>query len=285
MTNSKIAKPDCVSRHVPAFAPAAAALGWLLGLLAPGPHGLCRANGASPGEISETFAGDTFDRTRWWFDRRSPPGVRVELGGEILHVVVPPGAAGRPAASLRAQFAVEGDFDIRAEYEIKALPRPPKEWSNIEIFISGPDGAAAVIRTNHAVAGDGYSLWFEPSSGKGTGGAWKHMSTHDDAGTLRLERIGQELRFWAAARGGKMKMIGAVPLGDGPIRQVEVRGIAPATRSALDYRVDNISVRADRLIEPPKPADSLIGRGAWKIMAIFPLGAAVLWAWQRRARR
>lgn len=257
----------------------------LWGLLGPGSHGPCRADGPAAFEVRENFAGETFDRARWSVDRRSPPGVRVDLGGESLRIAVPGGPAGRPPAALRALFSIEGDFELRADYALEALPRPAQEWSNVEIFIDGPDGAAAVIRTNHATLGDGYTLWCEPAPGRGPG-AWKHVPTGDRAGTLRLERVGHELRFWAAAPGHEPRQLGTAPFGDRPVRRIEFRAITPRLRVPLAFRLDDIIARADRLIEPPRPADLMYGRSPWVIAAFAAFLALVALATAGlRARR
>ncbi len=282
MTSIEAAIPNRCPRTLTHFL-SPSALACLLNLIGLGTHTSCLAGGPASAEVRETFAGQTFDRARWSVDRRSPPGVQIDLDGEALHVVVPPGAAGRPPAALHAKFALEGNFDIRANYAIKALPRPSKEWSNVEIFINGPDGAAAVIRTNHASQGNGYNLWFEPAPGLGIGGAWKHVPTGDKAGTLRLERVGRELRFWAAASGGQWQQIGSVPFGDQPIRQVEVRAITPALASALDFRLDDVIIRADRLIEPPRPSDSMSAWRLWVFVGIAALVLAAFWIWWRKS--
>lgn len=252
----------------------------------------CRADSPGPVEVRESFAGRSLDRARWMVDGRGPQGVKVNLRGGALHFVVPAGPSGRPPVALRSLFGLEGDFDIRADYEARSFPRPRKDWASIEIFVTGLDGAAAVIRTNHASLGPGYSLWCELAPGRVARGAWKHVPTRDRAGTLRIERVGRELRYWTAEPGGGFRALGSTDFGDGPIRQVEFRATVPDSKEALDFSLDNVAVRAGRLtaragrsIEPPAPSVSIFGAGIWVCGILAPLAAATAWFLFRKTRR
>ena len=94
---------------------------------------------------------------------------------------------------LDSRFGLEGDFDISVDYSIRSLPRPEKEWTNLSIFIIGPDGMAAMTRTNNSNSGEGYSMWFQPWEGSKAKGTARNVPTQDKAGTLRLARLGKEL--------------------------------------------------------------------------------------------
>jgi hypothetical protein len=211
--------------------------------------------------VREGFDDGSFARRTWSLDRRNPPGVRIALEGGELRWQIPAGPSGRPPALFRSRCTIGGDFAVRASYRLASLPMPREGWSNVEIFVSGLNGDAAVIRTNHATAGPGYSLWFEPAPGGGAKGDWKHAPTRDEAGVLELRRVGRTLRFAAGA--GEPKPLGTVEFGDGEISRIEVRVIVGASREPTVVAFDEVAIEAERIAEPPEPADSLFGAWSW----------------------
>jgi hypothetical protein len=238
-----------------------------------------------PVEFLEGFTGGSFDRRKWMLIPQSPPGVQFDLSGDSLHIIVPPGPSGRPAASFRANFQIEGDFELRMDYQIGSLPKPKNEWVNVEIFVDGTDGFAAVIRTNHAAQGHGYTMWFDPRDKAKAQGVWKHVPTSDQSGTLRLQRLGSEVHYWAAAPAKDLNRIGSVAFGSGPIHHIEFRVIAPKLESPVELTLDSIAVKADRLIERERPATSRFGPRSW-IGGVAVVGgsamATLVWFWYRR---
>lgn len=256
------------------------ALGMAFGAL-----GGCRPTGTGEGKpvIQEGFDGGSFERRLWSLDRRNPPGVSVSLDRGELRWQIPPGPLGRPAAVIQSRCTIGGDFDLRAQYRIETLPMPREGWSNVEIFISGGDGDAAVIRTNHATEGAGYSLWFEPSTGRDVEGSWKHVPTRDDSGLLRLRRVGQTLEF--VAGDGEGQPVGSVEYGGGPIDRVEFRIATAALRSPAVVAFDDLTIEGDRIVEPPPPADSNVGPRTWAaIGAVFAVVLAIGGVILRRRR-
>jgi hypothetical protein len=211
-------------------------------------------------QVREAFDSQNFDRDRWSIDPRSCPGLKSDLLANALHLVIPPGSANRPPAGLQGKFKIEGDFEIRMDYLARSLPRPQKDWSNVEIEIEGGGGAAAVIRTHHSKEGQGYTLWFGPSKGSGKAGKWKQIPTNASAGTLRLERSGGLLRYWVADQGQEPRKLGEVDYGTDPVDRVNIRVTAPASRSATDVTFDNIEVKADRIVGPSATAKPLLRR-------------------------
>ncbi|MGO8752791.1 MAG: hypothetical protein ACLQNE_43165, partial [Thermoguttaceae bacterium] len=139
-----------------------------------------------PQRIEEAFSHDQVARVLWMTERA---GARVDPGGGQLTIVVPKGPQGRPPAGLQSRFHIEGDFDARAQYRIGSWRKPKKQWINLDIVVEGPDGAASVIRTNHAELGSGNSFWYGPADSKRQG-AWKQVATNETSGWLRLKRSG-----------------------------------------------------------------------------------------------
>lgn len=186
------------------------------------------------------------------------------------------------------QLRIEGDFDIRMDYELVDFPRPKREWINAEIFIEGPDGKAAVIPVNHSEHGSGCSLWFEPAAGRSDSGKWHQVPSDDVRGTLRLERVGKTLRYHRCADGNELfEELGIVEFGADMVYNVEFRVLVPETKTAVRVQIDNVIVEADRLIGPPSPAQSIFGPASWigAIVVVVIAGGLSLWWWRIRRGR
>jgi hypothetical protein len=231
--------------------------------------------------LIESFDGGKLDSSNWMIDPMSPPGVKFDLVADGLRIRLPPGTHGRPPAVMQSRFEIEGNFDIRLSYRIGSLPKPKREWSNIEIYIDGQDGQAAVIRTNHAEVGPGYTLWYGPPKGSNKKGAWKHIPNRDDVGTLRLERSGRRLRFEAGYRPDGLREIGEVDFGDGTVEKLQFRLLVPETQADTDVAFEDVRVRADRLIGAPPPSKTMFGPRAWLGVVLVLLAASSVGIWIR----
>ena len=250
----------------------------------PAPAGVAAAQERP--RIEERFDGGTFNRQRWSIDPRNPPGVRFDLGQDNLRILIPPGPAGRNAASMQTrQLRIEGDFDLRMDYRLLTFPQPKKEWTNVEIFIEGPDGKAAVIRANHSQRGSGTSGWFQPAAGRKEPGYWRQIATSDTRGTLRLERAGKTLRYQRCVNeSGVFEELGTIEFGSAELFNVEFRVTAPATNALVEVELDNIVLEADRLIGPPTPARLLFGPASLVsvIVVLLASGGLCLYYWRVR---
>ncbi len=256
----------------------------LVGLLAatsPSAFGDADREAPEKPRIEEDFEG-AYDKALWKVDWMEGS---VDPTGEQLRMLIPPGPEGRAPAVFEAAFRVEGDFDIRCDYTLIEFPSPAREWLNAEIFVEGPDGAAAVIRTDHSQEGSGYTMWFEPAPEREARGAWRQVATSDQVGKLRLERTGGQLDFQVAGPGEvDFRTLGRVPFGTGPITKLAFRVVAPELNAPVEVLFDNIQIEADRLIEPTRPNASrwgLLGRS----VAIFVLLAGAAAIWYRLSRR
>jgi hypothetical protein len=233
-------------------------------------------------DLDETFSSREFDRTRWTLTNTSVALTRVDFSAGKMRIVVPPGPEKRPIMGLDSRFGLEGDFDINVDYVVRSLPKPAKEWVNLSIFIMGPDGMAAMIRTNNSSSGDGYSIWFQPSAGSKAKFTAMNVPTTDKSGKLRLARLGKQLIFYAASSGKSFKEIGAADFGDHPIDLVGFQILAPALKSPVDVELDNIAIKADRFIKlvfsPPAESSYVV----WIVCGAVVIAiAALFWWWQR----
>ena len=213
-------------------------------------------------------------------------GARVDPGGGQLTIIVPKGLQGRPPAGLKARFRIEGDFDARAQYRIGSWRRPKRQSINVEIYVEGPDGAASVMRTNHAQAGSGNSFWYGPADSKRQG-AWKQVATNETSGWLRLKRLGGELQFFVSGPGAaNFRPLGAVDFGTAPITNVSFRVSVPETESAVQVAFGKIEIEAQRVVEPPRAAGSMFGTRAWLgggVVLVVATGLGA-WVWRRTKR-
>jgi hypothetical protein len=278
-----MSRPSCLQRCLAVVSRCAG----VLAVVALIDAGQCaRGQAGAPSEVNETFAGGDFDRMRWTLKNVSVVLTKVDFSKGAMRLVVPPGPDKREIMGLDSRFGFEGDFDISVDYSIRSLPRPQKEWTNLSIFIMGPDGMAAMTRTNNSNSGEGYSMWFQPWEGSKAKGSAKNEPTQDKAGTLRLARLGKQLRYYAAARGKPQKEIGTVDFGDQPIETVGFQILAPALKSPIDVEYDNISIKADRFTKlvfvPPSGNGILL----WFLsgLAVITLAGLIWWWIFRRGR-
>jgi len=236
-------------------------------------------------EIMETFTGGDFDRTRWALLNTTVAVTKTDFSRSAMRLIVPPGPDMRPLVGLNSRFGLEGDFDISVDYSIRLLPRPEKEWVNVSIFIGGPDGMAAMTRTNNAKSGHGYSTWFQPPAGSKTQMQAGGEPTEDKAGTLRLARVGKELHYYASARGQPLKHIGTVEFGDHPIETLGFQVLAPPLKAPVDVEFDNISVKADRITGLVFVPQSGYGSLPWILSGLVVIALVLLWWWSARRVR
>jgi hypothetical protein len=237
-----------------------------------------------PAEVDESFANRDFDRARWTMGNLNVAAAKADLSRGTLRLVVPAAPAMRPLLGLDSRFGLEGDFEISVDYTLRSLPRPEKEWVNVSIYIQGADGQAAMTRTNDLKSGQGYNVWFQPGAGSKAKGAGQSVPTEDKAGSLKLERVGSELRCSAAAKGQSLHQIAAVEFGTRPVQQVGFHILAPAMKAPVDVEFDNVHVKAERFtgLAPPTPAG--YGVLLWVLAAgVVFIAAALVWWWRNRS--
>jgi hypothetical protein len=256
-----------------------------LWLILPFAQPACAAADSPPQRIEEAFSHNRFDKALW---TALQVGAQVEPRGGQLKVLVPKGPPGRPPLGLKARFRIEGDFDAQAAFTITSWQKPKKDWINVEIFVEGPDGSAAVIRNNNARGRSGYCLWYGPPPHSDHPGAYAQVAADDRSGTLRLKRSGEQLEFFFAGPGSAgFRQLGAVDFGTAPIATCIFRVTVPETESPVDVAFGKIEIEAERLIGLPVAPGSALGRRAWLGTGALLLVAGGLgaWAWRRAKRR
>ncbi len=214
---------------------------------------IARQSRAGPDRLGETFSGRRFDRHTWMMES-FPPGGQFDISNDSLHLLIPPGGLGRPPASLKGRFGLEGNFALRVDFSLDRWPAPMAEWTNLEIEIGGDDGRAAIIRTRHVDHGDGYVAWSQRKD-PASDGLWRQVPTSASSGTLRLVRKGAVLSFWAADPGSEQQLLDITEFGTSRVDSVAFRVTVPAIRGAVEARIDNITVEADRIVVEPRLPD------------------------------
>ncbi len=258
----------------------------ILGVAACQPDGSASGQDTAATEIVENFDRHDYDHMRWTLNNLGVSLTKVSFSDGTLRINVPPAIEKRPLMGLESRFGVEGDFEIRVDYRIRAMPRPQTEWVNASIFIIGPDGMAAITRTNNSATGDGYSLWFQPPDGSKAKGAATNVKTSDRAGTLYLARSGAQLAFSSSARGQPPNTIGSVEYGEKPIDKVAFHLLVPPMKSPVDIEFDSIAIKANRftrLAFTPPPQQSWLASilVATAVAAVF---GAACYIWTQRSR-
>jgi hypothetical protein len=233
--------------------------------------------GARP-VVREDFHGRTLNRSLW-----KPAHVSGRMGPKDgrLHVLVPRGSAGRVPEEIQSLAKIEGDFDIRADYGLVSLPKVKAGEIKVEIGVVGPEGAAVVFRSIHHKEGETYGLWFHAQEQGDAPPVFLLSRTTDRAGTMRLQRSGEELIGYAAGPGEDFRELGRASFGDGPVHTLLFRGAAPATDSDTEVTFANVEIQADRIIVPGLPARAW----PWLVGLAVPAAALGVFLYRRFAGR
>lgn len=214
-------------------------------------------------EIWERFDEKRLQRDMWNFDPRSPAGTVHSIDANNWKLTIPGGTGDRSPASLVSRCQLKGNFRVEMDYQLLKVPTLKNGNLQVAIFVSGPDGHAAVMRAIYHQLGHGYSVWYEPTD-KSRPGHWENHPTSSMSGRLRIRRLEKELVLEAHCSGeSKAINIGRVPFGNGPIDHLEIRVVVPETKGIAQVVIDDIHITADQIVHPQPPAISMVGRRAW----------------------
>ncbi len=195
-------------------------------------------------DVREEFENNEFDREQWKMDKVAPEVGTVEVTDGALHVVIPPGPAARPQFHFGSKFRIKGDFEATVDYRISSLPNPTKEFVNLEIIASGPQGMAHLARSNLHDAGEGFVVFhlpFEPSKEKQT---WKFTKGDAKKGRLRIRREGETVLYSQSTDENEgFQHLAEVKYGSGPIDKIQVGfSVMGETTKPYDIQIDNIEI-------------------------------------------
>jgi len=249
-------------------------------------------SGAFADVIDLDLKGQSYDPKLFRPDPEESSG-RWEVKNGVLQAVIPEGPAGRPPTSFAGLFRLEGDFEVSADYQLVAWPKPvaaadrkQRNVANIvEIVIKGPTEWCVVSR-KHLPAGERISLYGElPRWVKCIS---ELFPVSGSTGRLAARRKGGMIYFYRSEGGAPEVEIGLIPFGAGTVSDVSLRVHAMNTTDALDVRFSRLHVAADeidRILGGNPPRRS--GR-PWALVTVVTLtlsgAVAVMWiALRRRA--
>ncbi|AGA28031.1 hypothetical protein [Singulisphaera acidiphila] len=243
------------------------------------------ASGSYSDSIEVNFSDQAYDRTLFRPNVRRSLG-RWEVKDGKLRAEIPKGGGDRPPIGFVGLFHLEGDFEVTADYQIVALPKPKASstkkggdaMNSIELVISGAPGWCVGSRKFLSI-GEKVSSYGELE------GSRKFISDNlpvsGTIGRLEVRRKDGNIQFYHAEAGSTPVLIGTVPFGDGPVNEVGLQVYAMNTVDALDVRFSHVQVGADRIIRGLLDSSSTRQMLLWGLLALVV--AALVYAWWRFA--
>jgi hypothetical protein len=164
---------------------------------------------------------------------------------------------------LYSYFAVAGDFDVAANYEVLGMPKPQSGYGvscGIAVDTKGPGGMVAITRGETVGKGSTYVV----TRGKQEAGETKYDSTFypttAKTGRLILRREKADVICLAAdGPQAEPRELIRLPFVPDTIRQVRLFGDLGGSHTSLDARLTQIQIRAVEIAggvpkyEPPRP--------------------------------
>jgi serine/threonine-protein kinase len=201
--------------------------------------------------------------------RPDPRGVRI---------IIPPKLG--ETVAIETKFAIHGDFDLRAGYEILACPTPDRGWgAGPEVLVKLPGGwdkLASLSRfarpadTKSARPADTiYSAAFvrEVEGERKTTGNWPATSARK--GTFRLVRTGPILHY-LVAEGDKpeFRQICQVEFGAEDLEMARLAAVTGGSPTAVDVLWKDIELRAEALPGLPGTSTETPRPSPWLVLAV-----------------
>jgi hypothetical protein len=232
--------------------------------------------------VTESFDGNSYDHAQWQLATPNEAVGKVEVVDDALVITAPPADKSRPQIGNHGKFSFVGDFEISMDFELLTpLPDATQDYINLELIVTGTDGIAHLSRANHKGSGHGIVAYFKPSSESGKS-VWKHLSTTEKSGTLKLIRRQDQLAFlFQAADASEPEPVATASFGQGAIHKVSVAlSVSSPTKEALKVRVDNLRVKSGS-----EDGSLLVSVIVWLTPAIFLiLGGITFWFWKSGKR-
>lgn len=247
----------------------------------------------TPGQLSEEFvyefrSAPTLHPALQLFGPSADLLARMESEG--LRIRLP---AQRPqpgsGVGITPRFAISGDFEITASYDLVSAEQATKgRGSGVSLYlvIGEPMQAAATLgRVNRPEEGESYVLWRALRKEKREGGDRMHiLPAKVNTGKLRLARSGSQLHYLVAeGKSQDFRELAREEFARGDVRLLRLAANTGESPTALDVRLRDLRIRAERL--PREPAAATIWNRVWLVQgALLGLGAAGyhLWRWRHR---
>jgi hypothetical protein len=208
-----------------------------------------------------------------------------EAGGYRFRL---PGAGGVGQTGIYSYFALTGDCEVTAAYELIGVPAPPKGYGcGVGLALDAGDqvGRGSVQRLNKAgTEGSGYVVQTELAAADPKE-VYRFVPGKGKRGRLGLRRVGKELVFLTAdAPDAELEEVDRLPFTERTIRAVRLFADDGGSATAVDVRLKDIAIRAEEITGglPQKEG----GTSAWWWLAAFvPAAGAGLVFWRWRASR
>jgi Protein kinase domain/Protein of unknown function (DUF1583) len=214
--------------------------------------------------------------------RPDPRGVRITIPPKLGESV-----------AIETKFAIHGDFDLWARYEILASPTPAIGWgAGPELLVKPPgdwDKLASLSRFARP-KDTVYSAAFVRTVGgeRKTSGNWPATSARK--GTLRLVRTGPVLHYLVAEEDKReFRLIYQVEFGAEDLEMARLAAVTGGSTAAVDVLWKDIELRAEALPGLSDTSTATPGQSPWWVLAVAVavavLAGIAVWSlavWQRR---
>jgi predicted RNA-binding Zn-ribbon protein involved in translation (DUF1610 family) len=182
-------------------------------------------------------------------------GVIWEPAG--ARITMPSGKGVIPPSGLAIDFKVQGDFEITFAYEILNAEQPTKGYgvgASLYVAINPKTGNAVTLARRVLMTGETRFLSTRlPIPAKPQ--IVRSAPSQSPAGKLRIQRTGTKVRFlFAEGDEPEFKEVNEVEFGADDIAFVQIGGNAGNSENALDMRLLELSIRAERLPGFSNPA-------------------------------
>jgi Protein of unknown function (DUF1583) len=174
--------------------------------------------------------------------------------------------------AIETKFAIHGDFDLRASYEVLASPAPLTGYgAGPELLIKPPgdwDKIASLSRFTRP-KDTVYSAAFVRKINEQTMVSGNWPATSAKKGTLRLLRAGPILVYFVA-EGEKQEFrpIYQVEFGAEDLEMARLAAVTGGSPTAVDVLWKEIEVRAEALPGLPSTSTATPGQSPWWVLAV-----------------
>jgi hypothetical protein len=210
--------------------------------------------------------------------------ILAEAGGYRFRL---PGAAGVGQTGIYSYFALNGDCEVTAAYELVGVPAPQKGYGcgvGLALDAGEAVGRGSVQRLNKGAEGSGYVVQTELAAADPKE-VYRFVPAKSKRGRLGLRRVGKELIFLAAdAPDAELEEVDRLPFTDRTVRAVRLFADDGGSATAVDVRLKDIAIRAEE-ISGGLPQNEQGTSAWWWLGALIPAAAVGLVFWRWRASR
>lgn len=201
-----------------------------------------------------------------------------------------PALEGGADIGVAARFAIGGDFEITATYELVDVPKPDAGYGvgpSLHVRISSAgDDAATIGRLHRLAEGQVCSAHYATTPASAAPGTQRRhrvrlAASSAKSGKLRLVRSEGILRYLVAdGEGDEFRLIDGVETTQGPIEEIRVVLARNGASTPAEVLLKEFTIRAEQVFEPT-PWAGWGGRAAIVVLALAALGGG-LWYWRKR---